>query len=220
MSFSITNSLDDSRPFGHAVIIPHAQRVAITGGIACGKSVFARFLSDLGCEVIDADDVVHRLEAPGGCAVPLISKAFGPAVIGADGGVDRGALGRLVFAEPRERERLNALVHPLVRAELDAWFQRRGGGAARFAVIPLLFEVGWRDAWDMIVCVACRAEEQARRLRGRGLTDEESARRLRAQWPVAEKARLADRVIWNDGSLEMLRREAERLVRDLSEKQV
>lgn len=220
MVFLTTNSLDDSSRFGHATDSSRAKRFAVTGGIACGKSTFARFLLDRGCDVLDADDVVHRLQAPGGRAVSMILEAFGSAVIGPEGGVNRVVLGRLVFEQPHERERLNAIVHPMVRAELDDWFRQRRNGVLRFAVIPLLFEVGWQDDWDYIVCVVCRAAEQMRRLRQRGLTAEASTRRLQAQWSVEQKARLSDRVIWNDGSVDMLRREAERLVHDLSEKQV
>ena len=174
---------------------------------------------DLGCDVLDADDVVHCMEAPGGWAVPIILKTFGPTVLASDGGVSREALGKLVFADPVARQHLNDIIHPMVRTKLDEWFQHRQDGRLRFAVVPLLFEVGWDEEWDFIVCIACDAAEQARRLKARGLTAEETAGRIRAQWPIEKKARVSDRVIWNDESLESLRREAERLVRDLSEKQ-
>ena len=214
---SATNSLDGPTDIGHHARIPEEKRFAVTGGIACGKSVFARFLAELGCEVLDADDVVHRLEAPGGRSVPLLAEAFGPAVCAADGGIRRDVLGRLVFSDPRARERLNAIIHPLVRDELDDWFRRPQSGKLRFAVIPLLFEVGWRDQFDTVVCLACSAAQQTERLISRGLTNQEATLRIGAQMPVGEKARLSDRVVWNDGSLEALRREADGLVRDLSE---
>jgi dephospho-CoA kinase len=217
ISKCVTNSLDGPPDKGHHARIPEEKRFAVTGGIACGKSVFARFLAESGCEILDADDVVHRLESPGGRAVPLLAKAFGPAVCAADGGIRRDVLGRLVFSDPIARERLNAIIHPLVRAELDVWFRRPQTGKLRFAVIPLLFEVGWRDHFDCVVCLACSAATQTKRLLGRGLTEDEAALRIGAQWPVGEKARLSDRVVWNDGSLEALRREADSLVRDLSE---
>ncbi|MBM4164903.1 MAG: dephospho-CoA kinase [Lentisphaerae bacterium] len=193
------------------------KRFAVTGGIACGKSVFARFLAELGCEVLDADAVVHRLEAPGGRAVPLLAHAFGPAVCSADGGILRKVLGRLVFSDPVARERLNAIIHPLVWNELDGWFGRPQTGTLRFAVVPLLFEAGWRDHFDTVVCLACSAAKQLERLISRGLTEHEAALRIGAQMPIGEKVRLSDRVVWNDGSLEALRREADGLVRDLSE---
>jgi len=217
MKTSTINTLDDSPDSWHIKPRPAGKRFAITGGIACGKSSFVRFLAESGCEIIDADDVVHRLEAPGGRAVSLITEAFGADVRAADGGILRDALGRVVFSDPVERERLNAIIHPLVREELLGWFRRPQTGKIRFAVIPLLFEIGWRNEWDFVVCLACKASEQKRRLRSRGLTEEDAARRIRSQLPVAEKARLSDRVVWNDGSLDALRREADCLVRDLSE---
>ena len=161
--------------------------------------------------------MVHRLEAPGGRAVPLLAETFGPTVCAADGGIRRDVLGRLVFSNPDARERLNAIIHPLVRDELDGWFRRPQTGKLRFAVIPLLFEVGWQDHFDCVTCVACSAATQTGRLLSRGFTDEDAALRIGAQWPVEKKARLSDRVVWNDGSLEALRREADGLVRDLSE---
>ncbi len=213
------NPLDAPPRLGHTANPSPVKRLAITGGIACGKSSFARFLSDLGCEILDADDVVHCLEAPGGRAVQAVLNAFGPAVLGPDGAIHRESLARVVFADTGEREKLNAIIHPLVRDEFACWFQQPSTTCLRFAVIPLLFEVGWRDQWDCVVCVACSPSEQKRRLLGRGLTEKEAALRINAQLPIEEKARLSDRVVWNDGSLEALRREAENLVRDLSEKQ-
>jgi dephospho-CoA kinase len=214
---SAPNSLDGAPNKGHHAHIPEEKRFAVTGGIACGKSVFARFLVESGCEVLDADDVVHRLEAPDGRAVPLLADAFGSTVCSADGGILRKVLGRLVFSDPVARKRLNAIIHPLVRNELDAWFRRPQTGRLRFAVVPLLFEAGWRDQFDRVVCLACSAAKQTERLISRGLTDKEAALRIGAQMPIGEKVRLSDRVVWNDGSLEALRREADGLVRDLSE---
>jgi dephospho-CoA kinase len=211
------NSLDGPPDKGHHGRTPEEKRFAVTGGIACGKSAFSRFLADSGCEVLDADDVVHRLESPGGRAVPLLAEAFGPAVCAADGGIRRDVLGRLVFSDAVARERLNGIIHPLVRAELDGWLRRPKTGKLRFAVIPLLFEAGWRDHFDCVVCLACSVATQTGRLLSRGLTEKEAALRIGAQMPVGEKARLSDRVVWNDGSLEALRREADVLVRDLSE---
>jgi len=92
------------------------MKIALTGGIACGKSLFAKFLQELGIHVIDADDVVHELEAPGGAAVPAIVARFGTGVLAQDGGIDRPALARLVFVDAAARADLEAIVFPLVRA--------------------------------------------------------------------------------------------------------
>ncbi len=187
------------------------KRIALTGGIACGKSALAGFLSELGCQVLDADAVVHALEAPGGAAVAPIIAAFGPEMRSADGGINRVRLGQVVFADEAARLRLNEIVHPLVRAELMRRLAEPGKQPT-VVVIPLLFEVGWEQGWDTVVCIACTETEQRRRLLARGLSAEEACARLAAQWPLAEKARRASHVVWNDGDLPALRCAAVRLM--------
>ena len=195
--------------------------MAVTGGIACGKSAFAGYLREFGVEIFDTDDAAHDLEAPGGAAVAPLAAAFGSDVVGSDGGIDRRALGRKVFSDAEALGRLNALLHPLIRDRLDAW--RSSGPSAecvaRAALVPLLFEVGWgiRD-WDAVVCVACSPREQLRRLMARGFDEEEARRRVAAQWPVEEKARHSDIVIHNDGDLAELREKARETVASLLEK--
>ena len=94
------------------------MKIALTGGIACGKSLFAKFLRELGIHVLDADDVVHELEAPGGAAVPAIVARFGAGVLAGDGGIDRSALAARVFSDPAARADLESIVFPLVRVAL------------------------------------------------------------------------------------------------------
>ena len=94
------------------------MKIALTGGIACGKSLFAKFLRELGIHVLDADDVVHELEAPGGAAVPAIVSRFGADVLAADGGIDRPALAARVFSDATARADLESIVFPLVRVAL------------------------------------------------------------------------------------------------------
>jgi len=142
--------------------------VAITGGIACGKSLFASFLTEAGCEILDADDVARRLQAPGGAALAPIRAAFGGAVFDAEGCLDRAALASVVFADPTARRKLEALVHPLVRAEFDAW-RAKPSATPRAAVVPLLFEVDWQRDWPDVTCLASSAELQMQRLLKRGL---------------------------------------------------
>ena len=192
---------------------------AITGGIGCGKSMLARMMADMGCRVLDADDVVHELEAAGGDAVAPIVAAFGRDTLHADGSVDRRRLGRLVFGDAAALERLNAIVHPLVRRRFEAWAAAAGDGIG-VGVVPLLFETGWTDPWAGVVCVSCGPDEQVRRLRARGWSDEEIRRRLDAQWPLSEKERRADWVIHNDGSVEQLARNAAVVLRAMMEKVV
>lgn len=128
------------------------MRVAITGGIACGKSLFSRALEQLGVELLDADDVVHRLEAPGGAAVPDLVRLFGSSVLDEHGGINRAVLAERVFSDPEARRQVNAVVHPLVRTALRRWLEEPSD-TLRIVVIPLLFEAGWTDDWDIIICL-------------------------------------------------------------------
>ena len=122
------------------------MRIALTGGIACGKSTLAKFLRELGIRLLDADDVVHELEAPGGAAVPAIVARFGAGVLAADGSVDRPKLAGIVFADAAARRDLEAILFPLVRSRLRAFTSeaaRRGRRALprvgpSFSDVPLV----------------------------------------------------------------------------------
>ena len=194
------------------------MRVAITGGIACGKSLFSRTLEQLGAELLDADDVVHRLEAPGGEDVPGLVRLFGSSVLDERGGINRTALAERVFSDPEVRRQVNAVVHPLVRTALRHWLEEPSD-ALGIGVIPLLFEVGWTDEWDIIIClVSSEALQRERLMRFRGLTDEQARKRIAAQMPVAEKAARSHLVVHNDADAEALAREAKKVYRFLMEK--
>jgi dephospho-CoA kinase len=197
--------------------LPSMRRFVITGGVGCGKSTVARVWAEMGCRVLDADDVVHELESSGGGAVDTICEAFGADLRNSDGSVDRKRLARIVFGDPKALSRLNAIIHPLVRQRFQEWLAAPGAGL-QVAVVPLLFEVGWTDFWDGVVCVTCEPEEQARRLRARGWSDAEIQRRISAQMPLAEKERRSDWVIRNDGCMDELRRKAADLLHALMEK--
>lgn len=194
------------------------MRVAITGGIACGKSLFSRALEQLGVELLDADDVVHRLEAPGGAAVPDLVRLFGSSVLDEHGGINRAVLAERVFSDPEARRQVNAVVHPLVRTALRRWLEEPSD-TLRIVVIPLLFEAGWTDDWDIIIClVSNEALQRERLMRFRGLTDEQARKRIAAQMPVAEKAARSHLVVHNDADAEALAREAKKVYRFLMEK--
>lgn len=194
-------------------------RVAITGGIACGKSLFCALFEKLGAAVIDADEVTHRLEAPGGKAVGLLAARFGQTILAPDGGIDRPALARIVFADAQARDDADAILHPFVHAEIRRWL-RGPGAAVRAAAIPLLFEAGWDDGWDAVVCVAAHEETQIERLvRTRGYTETQARGRIAAQMPVAEKAARSDYVVWNDADAETLEKEAGRVYAALLQRQ-
>jgi dephospho-CoA kinase len=203
----------------------HAARVSVTiglsGGIGTGKSKVARMFAAQGAIVIDADAIVHELQARGMPMVAELAEAFGPGVLDADGGLDRAALGAIVFRDPEARTRLNEIVHPKVGAE----FARRVGEArasgARVLVldIPLLFEgrrsgtgSAARMQFDATVLVyAPEALQIERQISRDACSRDEAVRRVRAQMPIEEKKALADYVIDNGGSLA----ETERQVRDV-----
>ena len=201
------------------------MRIALTGGIACGKSLFAKFLRELGIQVIDADDVVHELEAPGGAAVPSIVARFGQEVISPDGGIDRAALAARVFKDASARADLESILFPLVRTALG---QRAScplhwdnGHLARCTIhiIPLLFESHWETDYDILLCIASPVDLQvARMMTSRGYSRAHAEARLAAQWPVAEKAARCHYTVMNDSTPEHLRDEAQRLVVWLKER--
>lgn len=194
------------------------MRVAITGGIACGKSLFSHYLGQLGVDILDADDVVHRLEEPGGAAVSAIVDIFGAGVLRTDGGIDRVALGTLVFKDEAARARLNGVLHPRVKEALSVWLSEPGQ-RLKAAVIPLLFEVEWDAAWDVIIClVSSEAVQLERLMRDRGLSEEQARLRIAAQMPVAEKAARSHLVVKNDADAFALAQEAAKVYRFLTER--
>ena len=193
-------------------------RIAITGGIACGKSLFASLLEKRGVEILDADAVVHQLEGPGGEAVPVIAARFGQAILNPDGGVDRTRLAEIVFADPVSLERLNAILHPMVKERIDRWITSPATHF-RAVMVPLLFEIGWNRGWDVIICLASdEAVQVDRMVRLRGYSEAQARQRLASQWPVAQKAARSDIVVWNNADVDALAQETERVFRMLQEK--
>jgi dephospho-CoA kinase len=194
-------------------------RVALTGGIATGKSYVARRLASLGIPTIDADVLAHQALQAGTRSAAEVRRRFGAAVVQSDGAIDRRRLGAIVFADPDARADLERIVHPEVYSAIDRWFsdQERPGAPAdgRFAVadIPLLFETGREGAFDRVIVAACPQELQVERAMARDrLTREEARARLAAQWPISEKVRLADFVIRTDGTFEETDAQIERVV--------
>jgi dephospho-CoA kinase len=188
--------------------------VGLTGGIGSGKSTVAAILAELGARVIDADRIGHEVYRPRSPGFAAVVDAFGPAVVAADGTIDRRALGAIVFADPAARGRLNAIVHPLIATELAARVERiRRDGFAGPIVIEaaVLLEAGWRPLVDRVWVVSARRESVVARVVGsRGLTRAEAERRVEAQMADAERRRAADLVIENDGPPEALRAEVQR----------
>ncbi len=198
------------------------MRIALTGSIACGKSLFAKFLWELGVQTLDADDIVHEL-------IP---------------DEERRRLAPIVFSDPVARKALEARIHPLVRARINSWLasphpsqtshtphpphppqtsqtsQTPQTPLLKIAIIPLLFECNWDADYDIIICISSPAEEQIRRMvETRGLTREAAEARLNAQLPASEKAARSHYVVVNDSTVEHLREEAVRCVEWLRSRQ-
>ncbi|MDX1649608.1 MAG: dephospho-CoA kinase [Myxococcota bacterium] len=193
--------------------------VGLTGGIGTGKSTVARMLTRLGAAVIDADSIVHELQAPGTPLLRRIVEDFGEEVLRPDGSLDRARLGRRVFQDPEARQRLNRLVHPAVGAEMARRLETARRGGARLVVldIPLLLEGRARGGGagelveEVIVVYAPERVQIERQMERDGATREEAQARVRAQMPIEEKRRLADHVIDNSGSLDATRRQVRAL---------
>ncbi len=178
-------------------------RVALTGGIATGKSYCLARLGALGVPVADADEVAREVVAPGSAALAAIVQRFGSAYLTPSGELDRTRLGALVFADRDARSALEAIVHPEVYRRLGAWFAavEAEGHALAVADIPLLFETGHEQDFDRVVVVACTAATQRARLRARsGLSDAEVEQRLAAQWPIELKVARAHYVVSTEGT--------------------
>lgn len=197
-------------------------RVALTGGIATGKSHCLRRFAELGALVIDADVVTRALVAPGQPALRAILERFGDTVRASDGTLDRAALGRIVFADPAARGDLERLLHPRVYAAIREWFRTLapGAGSSRaiaVADIPLLYETGHHTDFDRVIVAICQPAEQLRRLMKRdGLSVEEARQRIAAQDPMESKAARADYVIETTGTIAETDRQVERIWRALS----
>ncbi|MBX5476201.1 MAG: dephospho-CoA kinase [Clostridia bacterium] len=182
--------------------------IGLTGGIASGKSTAAAALRAAGAPVVDADALAREVVEPGRPAYDAIVRAFGPSVVRPDGRLDRAALGRLVFADEARRRELEAIVHPAVGAEIEAWLARQKDAGAPAAVleIPLLFESGWDRRVDESWVIDVPVETQVERLvRRDGLSREEARARVAAQLPREERLRRATRVFFNDGDVESLK---------------
>jgi dephospho-CoA kinase len=177
-------------------------RVALTGGIATGKSYCLAQFASLGVAVIDADRLARDVVTPGSRALAAIVARFGPSMLRADGTLDRSSLARVVFGDRAARADLEAIVHPEVYRRIGEWLATLPPGTRiAMADIPLLFETGHTHDFDRVVVVACDPREQLRRLMSRdGLSEPEARARLDAQWPIAEKESRADYVISTDGS--------------------
>ena len=196
------------------------ERVALTGGIATGKSHVLERFAARHIPTVDADRIARDVVRPGRPAWTAIRERFGSGVFTSEGELDRRQLAATVFDDARARTDLEAIVHPYVRSAIAQWFERcERDVAARFAVadIPLLFETAQASSYDRVIVTACTTETQVRRLMERdGLSAEDAHKRLAAQLPTADKVAQADFVIRTDGPYEDTDRQVEDVCQTLN----
>lgn len=193
--------------------------IALTGGIASGKSTIARRLQGHGAVIIDADQIVRDVQVPGSPVLNEIAEVFGSEMLDSSGALDRAALGALVFRKPDALAKLNAIVHPAVRAESQRRFEATEPGAFVVYDVPLLVEARVDDPWDMIIVAHAPASERLRRLvELRGMEAEAAQDRIDAQ--VSDEARLAiaDVVIDTSGTMEHTLEQTDAVWAKLTEK--
>lgn len=185
--------------------------IGLTGSIGMGKSTVAKMFADEGVPVFDADSAVHRLQGPEGALVGKIEAHF-PGTTGPEG-VNRGALAERVLGEPEALRRLEALVHPAVAREREAFLAANAAAPLVVLDIPLLFEAGGSEKVDKIAVVSAPAEIQRERVLARpGMTPEKFERILARQLPDEEKRARADFVISTEGSKDETRRAVRRIL--------
>jgi dephospho-CoA kinase len=197
-------------------------RVGLTGGVACGKSTVAKMFADLGANIADADAIAHELYRPGHEVLQELVKHFGPEILKADGELDRAKLATLVF-DGGCVEELNKIVHPAVIRQQDQWMralEEKNQYAVAIVEAALILEAGVKDHFDRIMVVTCNPAQKIARFAQRTGMSEDAARadverRTKAQMSDEEKARRADFVIDNSGSVEETRQQVQRIYSEL-----
>jgi dephospho-CoA kinase len=197
-------------------------RVGLTGGVACGKSTVARMFADMGARITDADTITHELYRPGQDVYQELIRRFGQEIVKPDGELDRAKLAAAAFEGGRVEE-LNKIVHPAVIRRQEQWTREisaKDPYAVAIVEAALIFEAGAKERFDKIIVVSCNPAQKASRYAQRmGMTEQDAGRdverRNKAQMPDEEKARRADYVIDNSGSVEETRHQVQRIFVEL-----
>ena len=194
-------------------------RVGLTGGFASGKSFVGQAMAELGCHLLSADELGHRVLEPDGAAYQPVIREFGRGILNTEGRIDRRALGRVVFGNPERLARLSALVHPPVIAREEAWMAEitaRDPNGIAVVEAAILIESGSYKRFQRLVLTVCEPGVQVQRaMRRDGLSEQEVRDRMARQLPVAEKVKFADAVIDTSGDKENTLRQVRAICRML-----
>ena len=189
-------------------------KIGLTGGIGTGKSLVTSFLQDQGANVINADLLGHEAYLPGTVGFEQVVSEFGEDIVGADGHVDRQKLGPIVFSDPSNMDRLNAIMHPLIKDMIQTQLDDVEGKGQLIAIVEaaVLIEAGWESLFDEVWVVIADEEEIISRLASRnGLSREDSQKRINSQMTSIERSAHGDVIINNTGSVEDLKENVESL---------
>jgi dephospho-CoA kinase len=188
--------------------------IGLTGGIACGKSTLAEGLRARGWHVIDTDLIAHEVMRAGKTTWKNVVDAFGSSILNRDKSIDRKVLGRLVFADPLLRAKLNEITHPAIRSAWQRELEERTRtypSQSLAVMIPLLFECELEPLFPAVWSIGATRATQLKRLQARGLTETEAVQRLESQLPVAEKMARSARAFWGEGPVALLSRQLDQM---------
>lgn len=196
-------------------------RLALTGGIACGKSRAGALICASGIPVCESDELARKVMSPGSDVSRRIIDRFGRSIDLGNGIIDRLALSRKVFGDRSSLDALNSIVHPNVIRMWNTWLAAREkeGARASVVVVPLLFEIHDEHSWDAVICVAAPFAVQLSRLRKRGLSGQQALQRIGAQLPVQEKMDRSDMVVFNGSTIGLMETQVARVMRAIMEMQ-
>lgn len=188
-------------------------RVGLTGGIGCGKSTVAAMFREFGACVIDSDAISHQLTQPSGAAIEALRAAFGDSYIDASGALDRVRMRHLAFSDTAARQRLEGILHPLIRAQMLEHIRTAGTAPYFLLVVPLLFETpAYHELVQRTLVVDCtEATQIVRTMQRSGMSEQEVRAIIAQQIARTERLRLADDIIGNDAGMDALRPQVARL---------